>query len=74
MDISFNCVIRLQAGMDSIVQAAGRCNRNGENKLESVYIVNLLGEKLHRLKEIETAKRATESLLQEVKIKNIILA
>ena len=69
VDISFNCVIRLQAGMDSIVQAAGRCNRNGENKLESVYIVNLLGEKLHRLKEIETAKRATESLLQEVKIK-----
>ena len=35
VDISFNCVIRLQAGMDSIVQA----------------------------------KRATESLLQEVKIK-----
>lgn len=69
VDISFNCVIRLQAGMDSIVQAAGRCNRNGENKLESVYIINLLGEKLHRLKEIETAKRATESLLQEVKIK-----
>lgn len=28
-----------------------------------------MGEKLHRLKEIETAKRATESLLQEVKIK-----
>ena len=70
VDISFNCVIRLQAGMDSIVQAAGRCNRNGENKLESVYIVNLLGEKLHRLKEIETAKSATNSLLQEVKTKN----
>lgn len=69
VDISFNCVIRLQAGMDSVVQAAGRCNRNGENKLESVYIVNLLGEKLHRLKEIRTAKSATESLLQEVKIK-----
>lgn len=71
VDISFNCVIRLQAGMDSVVQAAGRCNRNGENKLESVYIVNLLGEKLHRLKEIETAKGATESLLQEVKIKKL---
>lgn len=67
VDISFNCVIRLQAGMDSIVQAAGRCNRNGENKLESVYIVNLLGEKLHRLKEIETAKSATESLLLAAK-------
>ena len=67
VDISFNCVIRLQAGMDSIVQAAGRCNRNGENKLESVYIVKLLGEKLYRLKEIETAKSATESLLLTAK-------
>lgn len=67
VDISFNCVIRLQAGMDSIVQAAGRCNRNGENILESVYIVNLLGEKLHHLKDIDKAKIATDALLQKAK-------
>lgn len=65
VDISFNSVIRLKAGMDNIIQAAGRCNRNGENKVkENVYIVSLLGEKLSRLPEIENAKIATESLLQ----------
>ena len=30
VDISFMSVIRLQAGMDSIIQSAGRCNRHGE--------------------------------------------
>ena len=29
VDISFGCVLRLAAGIDSVVQAAGRCNRNG---------------------------------------------
>lgn len=65
VDISFDSVIRLQAGMDNIIQAAGRCNRNGENNnMESVYIVKLAGENLNRLVEIEKAKIATDSLLQ----------
>lgn len=32
VDISFDAVLRLTAGMGSIVQAAGRCNRNGESE------------------------------------------
>lgn len=65
VDISFNCIIRLQAGIDNIVQAAGRCNRNGENNnLEIAYIVKLIGENLNRLMEIKRAKIATDSLLQ----------
>lgn len=32
VDISFECVIRMIASLDSIVQAAGRCNRNDEMK------------------------------------------
>lgn len=61
VDISFQNVIRLAAGMDSVVQAAGRCNRNGENKdtLAAVYLIECLDEKLHFLKDIELGKMTT---------------
>lgn len=64
IDISFGAVIRLSAGMDNIVQSAGRCNRNGESTdLCSVYIVRALDEDLRHLPEIKEAKTATEQLL-----------
>ena len=65
VDISFDCVIRLSAGMDSVIQAAGRCNRHGK-ELEPVpvYVVPCLGEKLGMLREIRDAKQATDSLLE----------
>lgn len=64
VDISFGCVIRLTAGMDSIIQAAGRCNRNGEciSPLP-VYLLDCAGENLARLPEIQNAKTATIALL-----------
>lgn len=66
VDVSFDCVIRLMAGMDSIVQAAGRCNRNREKKeLAPVFIVNLVGENLNNLADIKRGKDATESLLYD---------
>lgn len=65
VDISFACVIRLSAGMDNIVQAAGRCNRNGESETPlPVYVVPCKDENLHRLTEIARAKTATEALLE----------
>lgn len=64
VDISFSCVIRLTAGMDNIVQSAGRCNRNAEVSQAPVYIVTLLDENLGHLEEIKRAKNATISLLE----------
>ena len=66
--ISFERAIRFCAGMDSVVQTAGRCNRNGESKnAGDVYILSCLDENLNRLKEIKASKMATESLLTEFK-------
>lgn len=64
VDISFDAVIRLCAGLDSVVQAAGRCNRNGECASNSpVWIVDCIDENLSLLKDIQDAKEATESLI-----------
>lgn len=69
VDVSFARVIRLLAGMDNIVQATGRENRNREfDELAPGYIVRLKGEVLKGLSEIEAAKNAAANLL--VKYKN----
>ena len=63
VDISFEGVIRLCAGMDSIIQSAGRCNRNGElNKVAQVQVVRLEGENLRSLEHIRMGKDATNEL------------
>ena len=68
VDISFEAVIRLCAGLDSIVQTAGRCNRNGEYGADApVWIVDCPDENLSRLKDIHDAKEATESLIYSFK-------
>lgn len=66
VNISFGGVIRLMAGLDNIVQAAGRCNRHGESDVPApVYVIRCLNENLAYLQEIKQAKDATVSLLTE---------
>ncbi|GHV37578.1 hypothetical protein FACS1894187_14670 [Synergistales bacterium] len=66
VDISFGCVIRALAGLDSIAQAAGRCNRNGEDPNgREVYIVNLTAEDLSKLPDIKCGSSITAQILEE---------
>ncbi len=68
VDISFGRVIRLASGMDSMIQAAGRCNRNGESSTPvPVWIVQCSDENLGRLPEIRRAKMVTIALLNQFK-------
>lgn len=64
VDISFERVIRFAAGMDSVIQAAGRCNRNAElSEPAKVSIIQCVDEKLTKLREIKRGKDATIALL-----------
>lgn len=65
VDISFQSVVRLAAGMDSVVQSAGRCNRNGESEIrQPVYLVNCTDENLGKLRVIQHGKTATINLVE----------
>lgn len=65
VDISFKKVIRSMAGLDNVVQAAGRCNRNGECENGTVYIVKLHKniENVSGLVDIKAAQKAAEKVL-----------
>ncbi|GJM77092.1 hypothetical protein HMSSN036_93080 [Paenibacillus macerans] len=69
VDVSFKCVIRSLAGLDSIAQAAGRCNRHGEDESQNVYIIDHAEEAVSKLKEIKVGKEMSSYILARFKKK-----
>lgn len=66
VDVSFGAVIRLSAGLDNVVQTAGRCNRHGEHaEPQPVDVCRLKNEKLGSLRAIMDAQNALNELLEE---------
>ncbi|QQZ08840.1 CRISPR-associated helicase Cas3' [Heyndrickxia vini] len=67
VDVSFECVIRSLAGLDSVAQAAGRCNRHGEKEMRFVYVIDHEEENLDHLKEIKVGKQVSKRILIDIK-------
>lgn len=67
VDISADWVIRSLAGWDSIIQAAGRCNRNGEVEFGIVEVVSCAEEKLDNLIDIKIGQDCSRRVLSEFK-------
>ena len=66
VDLSFDCVVRDLAGLPSIAQAAGRCNRHGDAGCRPVYLIECAGEHLDTLPEIYDGRELTRALLAQL--------
>lgn len=63
VDLSVQCVYRSLAGLDSIAQAAGRCNRNGEQDKGKVIVFELEGDEPGReMDELSAAQKKTKEI------------
>jgi len=73
VDIDFASVIRFLAGLDSIAQAAGRCNRNGRAKTTAtVHVVNPSQETIDQLIDIKIGREKTQRVFNEEQGKDLL--
>lgn len=63
VDVDFDVVVRSLAGLDSIAQAAGRCNRNARQPTGNVLVIRM-EESLGRLTDISEGRRCTEIVIR----------
>lgn len=73
IDLSFSSVIRSIAGLDSIIQAAGRCNRNGDEQYGYVYLVKPEKENINSLIEVKEGKMVTQSLINYIESNDVYI-
>ena len=62
VDFSFQCVIRSLAGLDNLIQAAGRCNRNGGPEKGLVCLIKM-SEEAERISSLKDIRMAQEAML-----------
>jgi CRISPR-associated endonuclease/helicase Cas3 len=72
VDVDFGSVVRFLAGIDSIAQAAGRCNRNARRRdlygrlvPGRVFVVRSAEENLSQLEEIRKAQECARRIFDE---------
>lgn len=62
VDIDFPVVYRQEAGLDSVLQAAGRCNREGKCSMSTTYVFSLTKEYALPRGDMQAANNARLSL------------
>ena len=62
VDIDFPVVCRQEAGLDSVLQAAGRCNREGKNGMSTTHVFSLAKEHTLPRGDMQDANQARLSL------------
>lgn len=71
VNLSFEIAIRVLAGLENAIQTAGRCNRNGEYKNGTVYLVKIRDEQLQYLDDIARSKDACSNTIENYSSDNL---